>query len=151
MSNFICSECGMTNIDCGRDGYKTPKEIELEKENEKLKKCITELKVRLLDTREARDNATKVANTYLDQNADLSKKVHILNEANMKLEDELGHFAEASKTIKRLQEQLNEANEVIERLRTYDFTVDDENAEYYQVKWNVEAKRFYKNRKWGVK
>jgi len=53
--------------------------------------------------------------------------------------------------IERLQEQLTEANEVIESLRTYDFTVDDENAEYYQVKWNVEAKRFYKNRKWGVK
>lgn len=31
MSNFICSECGMTNIDCGRKGYKTPREIELEK------------------------------------------------------------------------------------------------------------------------
>ena len=31
MSNFICSECGMTNIDCGYAGYKTPKEIELEK------------------------------------------------------------------------------------------------------------------------
>lgn len=31
MSNFICSECGMTNIDCGRAGYKTSKEIELEK------------------------------------------------------------------------------------------------------------------------
>lgn len=36
MSNFICSECGMTNIDCGGDGYKTPKEIELEKENKRL-------------------------------------------------------------------------------------------------------------------
>ena len=63
MSNFRCSECGMTNIDCGYAGYKTPKEIELE------------------------------------------KKVHILNEANMKLENELGHFADLSKTIKRLQEQ----------------------------------------------
>ena len=31
MSNFICPECGMTNIDCGYAGYKTPKEIELEK------------------------------------------------------------------------------------------------------------------------
>lgn len=56
-----------------------------------------------------------------------------------------------NKMIERLREQLKEANEVIESLRTYDFTVDDENAEYYQVKWNVEAKRFYKNRKWGVK
>lgn len=30
MSNFQCPHCGMTNIDCGREGYKTPKEIELE-------------------------------------------------------------------------------------------------------------------------
>lgn len=50
-----------------------------------------------------------------------------------------------------LQKQLHEANEVIESLRTYDFTVDDENAEAYQVKWNIKAERFYKNRKWGVK
>lgn len=31
MSNFQCPHCGMTNIDCGRNGYKTPREIELEK------------------------------------------------------------------------------------------------------------------------
>lgn len=37
MSNFKCSECGMINIDCGKEGYKTPREIELEKENETLK------------------------------------------------------------------------------------------------------------------
>lgn len=36
MSNFICSECGMTNVDCGCAGYKTPKEIELEKEIKRL-------------------------------------------------------------------------------------------------------------------
>lgn len=40
MSNFICSECGMTNIDCGRAGYKTPKEIELEKEVKLYKRAI---------------------------------------------------------------------------------------------------------------
>lgn len=61
----------------------------LAEENDKLKKRITELKVRLLDSREARDNATKVANTYLDQFADLSKKVE------------------------RLQEQLKEANDLL--------------------------------------
>ena len=37
MSNFQCPECGMINIDCGKGGYKTPREIELEKENEILK------------------------------------------------------------------------------------------------------------------
>lgn len=31
MSNFICPTCGFTNVDCGKDGYKTPREIELEK------------------------------------------------------------------------------------------------------------------------
>ena len=30
MSNFICSECGTSQIDCGSEGYKTPREIELE-------------------------------------------------------------------------------------------------------------------------
>lgn len=30
MSNFQCPHCGMINIDCGKDGYKTPREIELE-------------------------------------------------------------------------------------------------------------------------
>lgn len=30
MSNFKCDKCGRTNIDCGKDGFKTPREIELE-------------------------------------------------------------------------------------------------------------------------
>ena len=41
MSNFICSECGMTNIDCDGAGYKTPKEIELE---DKISKAISLIK-----------------------------------------------------------------------------------------------------------
>lgn len=32
MSSFICKYCGMTNIDCGKQGYKTDKEIVLEKQ-----------------------------------------------------------------------------------------------------------------------
>ena len=31
MSNFKCSKCGTINVDCGKEGYKTPREIELEK------------------------------------------------------------------------------------------------------------------------
>lgn len=31
MSNFICPTCGFTNIDCGKAGYKTDREIELDK------------------------------------------------------------------------------------------------------------------------
>lgn len=34
MSNFICPTCGFTNIDCGKEGYKTVREIELEKKLE---------------------------------------------------------------------------------------------------------------------
>jgi len=81
MSNFICSECGTTWIDCGYSGYKTPKEIELEKENKKLK------------------------------------------------------------------EQLQEANEIIANFRTYDFTVNDENAEEYQVKYGIAGEKIYTNKK----
>lgn len=47
MSNFICEKCGMTNIDCGKQGYKTEREIELEKQldreikiNRKMKKAL---------------------------------------------------------------------------------------------------------------
>lgn len=40
MSNFICPECGMTNIDCGGAGYKTPRELELEKELNLYKRAI---------------------------------------------------------------------------------------------------------------
>ena len=47
MSNFICDRCGMTNIDCGKQGYKTEREIELEKQldreihiNRKMKKAL---------------------------------------------------------------------------------------------------------------
>lgn len=43
MSNFICSECGMTNIDCGSAGYKTPKEIELEKKLEIATKALKKI------------------------------------------------------------------------------------------------------------
>ena len=31
MSNFTCPTCGLTNIDCGKAGYKTAREIDLEK------------------------------------------------------------------------------------------------------------------------
>lgn len=60
-------------------------------------------------------------------------------------------YSELVQKMHILEQQLQEANEVIESFRTYDFTVNDENAEAYQVKWNVKAERFYKNKKWGVK
>ena len=46
MSNFICPTCGFNNIDCGGDGYKTDREIELEKkleiENKELRRLLKE-------------------------------------------------------------------------------------------------------------
>ena len=42
MSNFICCECGIAQIDCGGDCYKTPKEIELEKKLEIATKALEE-------------------------------------------------------------------------------------------------------------
>lgn len=54
MSSFICPTCGLNNIDCGKAGYKTDREIELEmvlenckelrKENEQLRKELSEHK-----------------------------------------------------------------------------------------------------------
>lgn len=36
MSNFQCPQCGMVNIDCGKEGYKTPKELKYEKTLEEI-------------------------------------------------------------------------------------------------------------------
>ena len=43
MSNFTCPTCGFTNIDCGKAGYKTAREIELEKKLEIAVKALKEL------------------------------------------------------------------------------------------------------------
>lgn len=64
MSNFICSECGMTNIDCGRAGYKTPKEIELEKRLEVSEKehyrTLEQLRIATGALRETKDRLLKI-------------------------------------------------------------------------------------------
>lgn len=41
MSNFQCPQCGMVNIDCGKEGYKTPKELRYEKALEEIKKVLS--------------------------------------------------------------------------------------------------------------
>ena len=43
MSNFVCSNCGTPYIDCGDAGYKTPKEIELEKKLDIAVKALKEI------------------------------------------------------------------------------------------------------------
>lgn len=40
MSNFKCPHCGMTNIDCGKEGFKTQREIELEEAIKKIFKTL---------------------------------------------------------------------------------------------------------------
>lgn len=51
MSNFKCPHCGMINIDCGRGKFKTPGEIELEKQlkeqSEKIKSELEEIRQKL--------------------------------------------------------------------------------------------------------
>ena len=75
MSNFICCECGIAQIDCGGDGYKTPKEIELEKKLDIATKALEEYAtneqkfIKLLEfgetTRSARRKA-KVSNNVVE-------------------------------------------------------------------------------------
>ncbi len=43
MSNFICPTCGFNNIDCGKAGYKTAREIELEKKLDIARKNLKEI------------------------------------------------------------------------------------------------------------
>lgn len=42
MSNFQCPQCGMVNIDCGKEGYKTPKELEYEKALDEIERELKE-------------------------------------------------------------------------------------------------------------
>lgn len=42
MSNFQCPQCGMVNIDCGKEGYKTPKELGYEKTLEEIERELKE-------------------------------------------------------------------------------------------------------------
>lgn len=39
MSNFQCPHCGMVNIDCEKEGFKTPKELEYEKALKEIEKA----------------------------------------------------------------------------------------------------------------
>ena len=54
---------------------------------------------------------------------------------------------ELKKQIEHLQIQLKEANEIIANFRTYDFTINDENAEEYQVKYGIAGEKIYTNKK----
>lgn len=43
MSNFTCPTCGLTNIDCGKAGYKTAREIELEEKLKIAEEALTDV------------------------------------------------------------------------------------------------------------
>ena len=67
MSNFKCDKCGMTNIDCGDVGYKTPREIELENIISEIKNVCQE------DTRTFADG-TQIRYDSLDEILDIINK-----------------------------------------------------------------------------
>ena len=75
MSNFKCSECGTVNIDCGKEGYKTPREIELEKENETLKSLNKHLT----------ENGLFSQRHFKEENERLKGKLKIAEEALQKI------------------------------------------------------------------
>ena len=50
MSNFICPTCGFNNIDCGKAGCKTAREIELKKKLEIAVKALEEISHEILLT-----------------------------------------------------------------------------------------------------
>lgn len=70
MSNFKCHTCGFMNIDCGKAGYKTDREIELEQEINKLKTII---------------DRTKVNGNYPDRISKLKSRIVALAKENEKL------------------------------------------------------------------
>lgn len=57
MSNFTCPTCGLTNIDCGKAGYKTAREIELEKKLEIAVKALE--RIEQVNTNRAIDSFAK--------------------------------------------------------------------------------------------
>ena len=65
--------------------------------------------------------------------------------------EEVKHWDEFANKImdevEKLKAQLNEANEIIANFRTYDFTINDENAEEYQVKYGIVGEKIYTNKK----
>lgn len=103
----------------------TEKVEKLEKENSELLEKNEELKKRL-------ESETLAKQEGIELVAELEQKVHILNEANMNLENTVGKFGE----------QLKEANEVIENMKLcmddkYDYDCVAEDVDIYLKKWGV--------------
>lgn len=101
MSNFICPTCGFTNIDCGKDGYKTRREIDFGQE-------IT----RLTDLNKQYSYLIKQRDIH---NKELEKKLEIAVKALEKLSEETlltkggGRFVNTA--CRQAQEALKEIEE----------------------------------------
>lgn len=66
MNNFECPVCHSINIDCGKDGYKTDREIKLEKEVKKYKDLLQEIKS-LKESQNINDDVYKMMCRMLDE------------------------------------------------------------------------------------
>lgn len=84
MSNFSCPHCGMINVDCGKEGYKTQKEIEYEKALEEIEKyCSNAQDPCQEDWNREKENAAK---QILDIIADLRTDETNCNPDNEQIE-----------------------------------------------------------------
>lgn len=63
MANFQCSNCGFTNIDLGKRGYFTPKEINLAIVTQMAAKLLMNQKEGAVITKEQEDEAQQVIKT----------------------------------------------------------------------------------------
>lgn len=83
MSNFKCDKCGMINIDCDKDGYKTPREIELEEKIKNYENKIKNLEIALLKEIEMKDKT--ITKLILDLQ-EIQKNINTNKQVNSKLE-----------------------------------------------------------------
>ena len=118
MSNFICPTCGLNNIDCGKAGYKTDKELELEKEVDRLKTIIARTKAN-------GNNPSKISQ--------LKAKITTLSEENAQLKEELSKHKEICCCFEnevlrlenaKLKEQLQKAEKTLQEIEG-DWTTEE--------------------------
>ena len=129
MSNFKCKECGTVNIDCGKEGFKTTKEIELEKQLKIAEDINKELRAqcdtytRLMYIYKNVSKSRKDSEIVIDYIDKLEKKLKIAEEAlndikNSFFEDEdkeiithtesIYYYSKAKETLKKMKEVKND-------------------------------------------
>lgn len=123
MSNYECPHCGMTNIDCGKGGFKTPKEIELESRVKELEKENEALKAQ-------RDTYISLMNIYknISKGRQDSKNV---TDYIKKLEQKLNaQFAEMEEKLTAEENKNFELKEEIKELKDLNRRLDNQREEY---------------------